>query len=294
LLDAIPEQLSETGLFADVVMDTVADGVRSYKPRFELWSDGATKRRWMFVPPGTAIDTSDPDNWNFPAGTKIWKEFTRDGVRVETRLLFKHGEASDAWTPVAYVWRSSDEAWSTPDGEEDALGTSHDVPSASQCVGCHGGARSGVLGVSAIQLPHQGEAGHEGLDSLADAGWLTTPIASSNELPGDPATREALGYLHANCAHCHNQERPERDGPRCFDPESPIDFRLRLDALGATEATAVYRTAVGEVIDAGDPTDSDVIERMRSRSAWSGMPPLGSEVVDEQGVSIVETWIGTL
>src|SRR5262245_42738978 len=109
LLEAIPERLSETGLFADVLMATVADGVRADQPRVEPWRDGATKRRWMLVPPGTAIDTSDPDNWNFPAGTKIWKEFTRDGVRVETRLLFKHG---DAWTPVAYVWRSSDEAWS--------------------------------------------------------------------------------------------------------------------------------------------------------------------------------------
>lgn len=42
-LDALPLTLAETGLFADATMQSVASEVRTYEPRFPLWSDG---RRW--------------------------------------------------------------------------------------------------------------------------------------------------------------------------------------------------------------------------------------------------------
>src|SRR5688572_31053294 len=58
----------------------------------QLWADGATKRRWLFLPDGAQIDSADPDHWRFPAGTRLWKEFTRDGVRVETRIMHKTGD----------------------------------------------------------------------------------------------------------------------------------------------------------------------------------------------------------
>ena len=93
-----PKRLTETGLFADAARESLAPGVMAYAPRFQLWSDGAEKRRWLWLPPGTRIDTSDMDSWVFPVGTKFWKEFTRDGVRVETRLLEKLGPGDDGVT----------------------------------------------------------------------------------------------------------------------------------------------------------------------------------------------------
>ena len=41
--------------------------------------------------PGEPDRNDRQDSWRFPQGTKLWKEFTRDGVRVETRLLQKVG-----------------------------------------------------------------------------------------------------------------------------------------------------------------------------------------------------------
>src|SRR5262249_35165170 len=79
LIARAPVMLSATGLFADVQTDRLADDVAPYSPRFELWSDGATKRRWVYLPPGTRIDTSDMNAWQFPEGTKLWKEFTQEG-----------------------------------------------------------------------------------------------------------------------------------------------------------------------------------------------------------------------
>ena len=112
-------------------MDATA---QPFLPRFELWSDGATKRRWMRLPPGTQIDTKDPDSWQFPNGTRFWKEFTRDGVRVETRFLQKVRDAPEDWVAGGYLWNDdqSDATLSTA-GAVDALGTGHDVPAAGRC-----------------------------------------------------------------------------------------------------------------------------------------------------------------
>lgn len=281
-LAALPDRLSATGLFADLSTETLAPGVQPFTPQFPAWSDAATKRRWIYLPPGSQIDTSDPDAWNFPAGTKLWKEFTRDGMRVETRLLFKHGAEADEWTPLAYAWADDGDAHAAPAGVVDARGTHHDIPSATTCGGCHGGTPSGILGFSAIQLPAHGAPGEVGLDALR----VTRPVPAT-QVPGDPTTRAALGYLHANCSHCHNQVRPHREGPRCFDPERSFSFMLRTGELATPAATATYRTAIGDVISAGDPEGSEIIDRLRSRS----MPALGNEDVDEAGVEMLVAWI---
>src|SRR5690606_21407474 len=73
------EWLSETGLYADIATETLAEGVQGFTPRFQLWTDTAEKRRWVYIPEGTQIDTSDIDEWKFPVGFKLWKEFSRDG-----------------------------------------------------------------------------------------------------------------------------------------------------------------------------------------------------------------------
>lgn len=69
---------------------------------------------------------------------------------------------------------------------------------------------------------------------------------------------------------------------------------LRTTELATPEATATYRTAIGAVIAPGDPDDSAIVERMRSRSAWWGMPALGTEDVDAHGVARVVAWIDAL
>src|SRR5262245_15290995 len=81
------ERLSQTGLYRDIVAKTVMDDLVAYQPAYPLWSDGAAKRRWMRLPPGTRIDTSDAEHWRFPVGTRFFKEFSLDGVLLETRLI---------------------------------------------------------------------------------------------------------------------------------------------------------------------------------------------------------------
>jgi hypothetical protein len=293
ILAQVPDRLSATGLYRDVRGEALADGVQPFAPRFALWTDGAAKRRWIYLPPRAQIDTRDPDAWNFPVGTKLWKELSYAGVRVETRMLYKHGPQRDAWTPIAYVWADDGDAHARPDGVIDARHTGHAVPSAAACLGCHGGTPSGVLGFSAIQLPRHAKDGALDLARLEAAHAVSRPLPA-NDLPGDPATQAALGYLHANCSHCHNQFRPAHTGPRCFDPERAFSFLLRTGELASPGATATFRTAIGPVIEAGDPDASAILDRMQSRNLRFGMPALGTDTVDRAGVQLIRTWIAAL
>jgi hypothetical protein len=292
-LSAVPARLSETGLYADLRTGALAPGVLPYRPQFELWSDGASKRRWIFLPPGTRIDTSDMDSWRFPAGTKLWKEFSLDNIRVETRLLQRIGPGEGDWVAMAYLWNDNNsEAVAVPDGLVDARSTTHDVPAANQCMGCHAGRAARALGFSAIQLSHDETPGELTLDALVSRGLVTAPPAGRLQLNAAADARAALGYLHANCGHCHNQERPPRSGLRCFDPESKLDLLLRAGDLGAVTQTAAYRTAVGDTIKPGDPGGSKVVKRMSSRHRFPpSMPPLATERVDDHGLAEVRAWI---
>lgn len=261
----MPPKLSQTGM----------TGAIAYTPRFELWSDGATKQRWIALPPGTRIDDTDVDGWRFPTGTKLWKELARDGVRVETRYLEK---TDDGWRGAAYVW-DGDDATLAPEGRTNARGTAHDVPSAGQCQGCHAGR---ALGVSAIQL-----AGDPVLEHL-----VARPVRPL-VVPGDATEQAALGYLHANCAHCHQRETTP--GPRCFDPQAGFDLALRTTELARVEDTAAYRTARGTVVVPGDPDGSALFRRASGGGLLEPrMPALGAKTADAANVALLRRWIGAM
>jgi hypothetical protein len=287
-LGELPQRLSLTGLYAADTAEVVAPDVRSFRPRFELWSDGASKRRFIWLPPTSRIDTSDMDSWQFPVGTKLWKEFTRDGVRVETRLLQR---LAGGWSGAAYLWnQDGTDAVATPYGAIDALGTPHNVPAANECAACHGGRTSHVLGFSALQLTQPADAGALNLDELVRLELVSLAPAAAPRVPGNQTEQAALGYLHANCSHCHNASRPSRTGARCFDPENDLDFLLRADGAATVSETSTYRTTT-DVIERGDPNSSSLLALVSQRSRFKQMPPLATEMVDPVAVDLLRRWI---
>jgi hypothetical protein len=124
---------------------------------------------------------------------------------------------------------------------------------------------------------------------------LSDALPITLEVPGTPTERAALGYLHANCSHCHNQTGAGAAADKCLDPNDhlsfDLDFSLRSDELGSTAETATYRTAFGHVIERGAPDESKVVEMMSRRGASVQMPPLGTEQVDHDGVQLIRDWI---
>ena len=282
------------GLYVPGSCETLADGVRPFEPRYVLWADDAGKGRWVYLPPGELIDTSDPDEWIFPVGTRFYKEFGLGGQRLETRLLEKTGvePGLSSWNVTTYVWDEAQRtATQTTTAVPDVLGTPHDVPSRAQCGTCHRDSVDTVLGFSAVQLAHDG-AGVT-LATLLSEGSLSAPIDPLEaQVPGDDVTRAALGYMHANCGGCHRGVR------------APGELRLRVDVGLATPAetgayaafgnTALYAGGPATItaqIAPGIPAESLVLWRMEQRVETEQMPPIATEIVDTEGVAAVRAWI---
>ena len=74
----LPLLLSETPLYSNIEAHEIHPAVRHYLPEYQLWSDGEEKERWIYIPECAQIDSSDPDNWSFPVGTRFFKEFSVD------------------------------------------------------------------------------------------------------------------------------------------------------------------------------------------------------------------------
>src|SRR4051812_28523541 len=108
---ALPAHLSEAGLYSDFDGRVLADGTRPFAPNNVLWSDGAIKTRWIQLPDGKQIDSSDMDHWKFPVGTKFFKEFALDGKRLETRLIWRVADTGNRERDTlfgAYVWNDDE------------------------------------------------------------------------------------------------------------------------------------------------------------------------------------------
>lgn len=321
-----PTLLSQTGLYSNVANETLAPGVYAFQPQYALWSDSATKRRWVYMPPGKKIDTSDMEFWQYPAGFKLWKEFTRDGVRVETRLLLKRGDGLNDWYMMAFKWRTDkSDADAVPKGEMNASGTQHDIPSQENCSTCHTSMWDNALGFSALQLSHN-LPGSLNLSMIASMGWLTdAPAANGYALPGNGTEKAALGYLHANCGMCHNFHS------RVYSTSTDMDVWTHLDQIADIRTTRAYLSTVcdqwpgsggkavpitscaaghatGSAIDGTvskvakrvtptDPAMSALHELMAQRGAnfsKSQMPPIGTKIVDPTGMASIDAWINAL
>lgn len=286
------ERLSEMDLYGDIVKKTINPKNQPYAPSYELWSDGAAKSRWISLPSGKRIDNTDMDHWKFPIGTRVWKEFVRDGKRLETRLIERTGD--DAFRYGSYVWNDAEtEATWTTSGVVNVRGTTHDVPKETDCQKCHDGEPGRILGFSAIQL-HNGAP----LALIALNKSLEVPPMPGRDYgpPGTDVEKKALGYLHANCGNCHNPNDALTFIAAGTDMHLYVDQRdvktTKLYLSTVNQATAKY-IAVPFRIKGGDTANSAVYVRMNRRDK-DQMPPIGSEQIHTAGLATIKAWIDIL
>lgn len=292
------------GLYVDSTCENVGPDILAYSPRFWLWSDATAKERFIRFPEGSVIDTRNRDAWVFPVGTKIWKTFSLDGRRLETRVMEKTASGFGwlNWQFRTFVWNDEQtRVTEVTDGQANVLGTGHDIPSQVECARCHGqegsNAVDAVLGFGTVQLAHDDT--DTTLESLDAMGFLSETVPrSEGQVPGDAQTVAALGYLHANCGHCHSRSSFVGDGG-----SGPI--RLWLPAgLASVARSPTFETAVrvpsgwrdmdGEPllrVAPGNPGGSSVYLRMSLRALGRQMPPLATEVVHTEGLEVIEEWI---
>lgn len=327
--------LSESGLYTDIVNHVLAPDVVEFEPEFKLWSDAAEKRRWIRLPPGEQIQVIAMDRWRVPRGTTVWKEFADPGTgkRLETRII--QYLASGDFYFASFIWNEDDsEAEFDPtlfpaEPRDIPAGCSvcttppctanpdcHVVPQSNKCNECHGGEVGKLLGFSAVQLSHDGPG--MTLTDLVELDLLDNPPAPgvTFPVPGTPVERAAIGYLHANCGHCHS---PVSGQTGCHLLTEGLATRV-LPGNVDVEDTQVYQTAVGQPLQywigamrgnntditdrilPGDASASAIWYRMSVRE-FGQLPPLNdhqqmpyffTNEVDEAGLSAVEVWINSL
>ena len=308
-----PARLRDTGLYADWGTRTVRPEHVAFSPQYALWTDGAAKARWMSIPAGMWIDGSDPDAWEFPVGTKLWKEF-RFARRAETRFIER---TAGGWRYATYAWTEDERdaplapERGIPYSVEIRDGVRHAIPSRTDCRACHEASPVRVLGVGALQLspdrdplaPHAEAPSPDAVDLRGlvargllrnlPARYLTTPPRIAARTPTE---RAALGYLHGNCSACHSDAGELANlGFSLRYPVGRTPEAVAPALLTALERPSKYRPtdtdAVAYRLRAGDPHGSMIVSRMGSRHPIAQMPPLGTRLVDEEAVQLIRRWI---
>ena len=304
--------LGEYGLFRDAGAREPATGVVAYDLVNPLFSDHASKHRFVHVPPGEAAAYAEDEVFEFPVGTVLVKTFAfapdmREpsvGERYrETRLLIRKAEG---WAAYPYVWNAEETeavyapagdwlelAFTGPDGE--AFEIDYRVPNQNQCKTCHAlGDEIAPIGPKARNLNHAGPygraqladwAGRGILDGLPDAPPAVTSVADLDASLED----RARAYLDVNCAHCHRLEGSASNSGLFLGwgehDRVKIGIGKHPTAAGRGSGDAIH------VIAPGEPERSILTYRMASTEPGVAMPELGRSVVDEEGVALVRGWI---
>src|SRR5262249_45185253 len=133
---------------------------------------------------------------------------------------------------------------------------------------------------------------------LQTAGILSTSNGTvpAVDLPWDPVTNAAFGYMHANCGHCHN--------PAGIAGGLSMTLRVSLPDLAFANPaqtplwlttvdvdTTRFRMGLLKRIDLGNADNSAILVRMKLRDA-DQMPPIATEHIDTVGIDTVTAWVG--
>ncbi|MDF2693357.1 MAG: hypothetical protein K0S65_1740 [Labilithrix sp.] len=280
-------RLAQTGCLDPKQPARAPTGAIAYTVNSPLWSDGAQKDRWLFVPAGKKVSVEADGHFDVPTGSVAVKTFTLGGKRIETRLFVRYDDGG--WAGYSYEWNDDQsDAVLLADSKTKDLGggTSWYFPSRGECFACHTPIAGFTLGLEARQLEHERFA------SVLDA-----PIAKESfpplraaDTPGASNEERARGYLHANCSMCHRQGSGA--GAATLDlriDRSLADTRICNVAPQAGE----LGVAGSNIVTPGDPTRSTLALRMRTLDE-NRMPTLATRVVDEKAVNAIETWIREL
>ena len=290
-----PATLSDYRIFADGAAQRPAAGVTPYRLQTPLWSDGAEKLRFVYVPPGAKARAQGEGLLDLPFGSALIKSFRFNGKLVETRVLLHR---ADGWVALPYQWNAEQTearlvlggvrlAATGPQGQP----ISYAIPNKNQCKECH--ALDGAvtpIGPKAYNLSP------EWLSAFAQAGKLDKVPKVARRVPlwedrGQvPVADAARGYLDANCAHCHN--------PRGAASNSGLYLGWQVTdpvMLGIGKRPVAAGRGAGNLdfdVVPGDPAHSILAFRMASLEGGVSMPEVGRGVVDPAGQAVIEQWIG--
>lgn len=314
-----PQLLSAFGFFRDAGAREPNAGVTLYELNTPLYSDGALKFRYVYVPPEAQARYNPDGVFDFPVGTVLIKTFAfaadmrrpTENVRfLETRLLIRR---ADGWIALPYVWNEAQtEARLSPIGAQipvsftdedgDAINLDWAVPNRNQCKGCHDLAGEFTpIGPSARNLNRdvayatgaEGQLAHWRAAGILDQAPADAPrVANAYDASSGTLEQRARAYLDVNCAHCHNPQGPAHTSglDLRWSQHEPIQWGVLKRPVAAGRGSAGFEFA----IEPGHPERSFLLYRMQSTDPGVMMPETGRQLVDERGVALMRDWIAQM
>jgi len=294
-------------------------GVVPYDLNTPLFSDYATKYRFVWMPAGTAATYNDTDAFEFPVGTIFAKTFafpdTDHGGKqriIETRLLV---HANSGWVGLPYVWNAEQtEAtldvaadptvvhWVHPSGVRYAI--DYVIPNTNQCKGCHDKSKIMTpIGPKARNLNKDFNYPEGRANQLAywtKVGYLkgapAPEAAPKLAVWDDPSSgtldTRARAYLEMNCGHCHNPQGPANTTGLYLTAAQTDPMRLGLCKVPVSAGQG-SGDLLFDVVQ-GKPEESILVHRMESNTPKVMMPELGRTVVHQEGVALIRQWVASL
>lgn len=294
--DTLPRKLSDTGCVNSSDARSISEALVPYSVTVPLWSDGADKRRWLSLPEGASISVDASGALDYPVGTVFVKEFSRNDILLETRLLMRH--PSGEWGGYTYRWNSEQtdaDLLDTSVTATQADGSSWLFPSRGQCLQCHNSTVGPVLGPQMRQLggiPDEDDGAlvdwdESGLfDGDYRPGLETLGVFSRTDDEAASLDSRARSYLHVNCSTCHSDVQAGH---------AKLDLRYDTP-LGSTGMCATPSDSLGiaaaRIVSPNDPAKSVLLARVSSPTR--GRMPKLSSVVDPDGVLLLHSWIEQL
>lgn len=310
-------KLSDYGFFKGTLRElNPSEDVLPYALNAPLFSDYASKKRFIYQPTSIKTPYSTGSVLDFPEGTVLIKNFyykadeiaeTENRI-IETRLLIHE---SKGWIALPYIWnKGQTEAFLEITGGDVYLQLAkhgplkYSVPNMTQCKSCHD--KSGKLmpiGPSARQLNRSIDyaAGPMNqMKKLTEIGWLSgmppmveVPKMSSYHNPASGNLNDrARAYLDTNCAHCHNSQGPAKNSGLNLTVFENDPYKLGINkkpvAAGRGSGNLLYN------IVPGFPEKSILLHRMTVSDPGTRMPETGRSIVHKEGVELIRMWIAEM
>jgi uncharacterized repeat protein (TIGR03806 family) len=313
LLTTDAPRLADYGLF-DAAGQPAA-GVHPYTLNTPLFSDGAEKFRFAWLPPRTKVNYRPSGALAFPVGTVLVKRFafpadlrqpTKALRAVETRLLI-HRPAG--WVALSYVEQDGGAVLKRAGAKlavqfVDLAGRTqaidYAVPNQNQCKTCHqageaitpigptaGNLNGGLHGDGPNQLMTWAASGR--LAALPAAGW---PKMARWDDTAEPLDSRARAYLAVNCGHCHSRAGFASNSGLYLVPEEtdPAHLGVLKRPVAAGRGSGGHEFSILP----GQPDKSILLHRMESSEPGIMMPQFGRALAHAEGIALIRAWIAAM
>ena len=321
-IDNFPKaKLSDYNFFKGNINNLLPNkNVLIYQPRNELFTDYASKKRFVWMPKNSkATFVNDSEVLDLPESSVLIKVFYYEDAMpsmsqkiIETRLMFKK---NNEWIFASYIWNDlqtdaflSNTGANLPvtfmkNGASQTI--NYQIPALNVCATCHLlnnaitpiGIKPQNLNFS---INYTDTTSKNQLQKWIDVGYLASGFSSNinsvvnyNDVNQDLETR-VRSYFDSQCGHCHRvggNGGTVVDLRYTFNETENNPTNMGVCVPNNTSFPGINR---GKIVNPQNPSQSGLFYTITSNNSFYRMPRIGRTIIDQEGVNLVNQWINAL